>query len=115
VARIPRIAAIAFLIGSMLHASAGLCFCGLGPAPGSSAAAHGCCHRQDAAAKVGAGAGCCHIEQAQREATAADSTAPRAPVPVFTLHVPASAAPVPHVTGAEAVFSPSPPGRVLRL
>ena len=67
-----RTLGVAVLALALLNASAGLCFCHLGPAPaGDSRSPGGCCHEANASgsAAVKGASSCCHIESAESAAT----------------------------------------------
>jgi len=67
-----RTIGVAVLALALLDASAGLCFCHLGPArPGAPPVPQGCCHGPETSgtAAVAAASSCCHIESAESAAT----------------------------------------------
>lgn len=115
--RVLRILGIAILIAASLNATAGLCFCHPGQdSPVSTPAGHGCCHGGDARGTLAVHAvgSCCHIESAQRDMTPADAVQLLQPAATVVDHLVAAERRVPSPTLASS-FSPSPPGRVLRI
>jgi len=109
---------VAALAVALMNASAGLCFCHLGPArPGAPPVPQGCCHGPETSgtAAVAAASACCHIESAESTATAAVAVQLAPPAPEFATLDHAHFTPRPAIAASVALPGASPPLFVLRI
>jgi hypothetical protein len=113
--RVLRVTAIVFMAVAMLNATAGVCLCRDKDhdSPAGQAGSRSCCHRS-ALVVSGTGTSCCQIENAPHTATSPDVVVVAQPAfastPVVALDIRVDAPSV-----MALAYSPSPPGRILRV